>query len=149
MMTPPLSALSSIRDGGMSAERKRESVYETEKNRQSWRTDWLLGKAFCHMKSPPPLHPSPVIQALSVKDTQTDSPENLGSRLSQLSSRLIKVSHASSIPPCYFLCRMLNTLWNKGLPWGCSTKIFFLQQTKKKRLTVMISTIKTSFKEKF
>ena len=91
-------------------EERKKRVYETEKNRQSWRTDWLLGKAFCHMKTPPPLHPSPVIQALSVKDTQTDSPENLGSRLSQLSSRLIKVSYASSVPPCFFLCRMLNTL---------------------------------------
>lgn len=79
--------------------KKRVCVYETEKNRQSWRTDWLLGKAFCHMKTLPPLHPIPVIQALSVKDTQTDSPENLGSRLSQLSSHLIKVLYASSAPP--------------------------------------------------
>lgn len=155
--TPPLSALSSIRDGGTSVahmaseeEEKRKKVknkcvYETEKNRQSWGTDWLLGKAFCHMKTPPPLHPSPVIQALSVKDTQTDSPENLGSRLSKLSSRLIKVSYASFIPPRFFLCRMLNTLWNKGLPSGCSTKTFLLQQTK--RLTVMISTTKPSLEK--
>lgn len=119
---------------------KKVCVYETEKNRQCWRTDWLLGEAFCHRKTPPPLHPIPVIQALSVKDTQTDSPENLGSRLSQLSSRLIKVSYASSVPPLFSLCRMLNTLWNKGLFSGCSTKVFFLQQTK--RLTAVISTTK-------
>lgn len=124
LLTPPLSALSSIIEmegcqwpiwpEKRRRRRKNRGVYETEK---SWRTDWLLGKAFCHMRTPPPLRPSPVIQALSVKDTQTDSPENLGSRLSQLSSRLIKVSYASSIPPHFFLCRMLNTLceWRTSL----------------------------------
>lgn len=70
-----------------------------EKNRQSWRTDRLLGKAFCHKRTPPPKRPSPVIQAFSVKDTQTDSRENLVSRLSQLSSRLIEASHGSSVHP--------------------------------------------------
>lgn len=70
-----------------------------EKNRQSWRTDRLLGRAFCHKRTPPPKRPSPVIQAFSVKDTQTDSRENLVSRLSQLSSRLIEASHCSPPPP--------------------------------------------------
>lgn len=125
IFTPPLSVLSSVRDQGMTeAHMAREKEEERKRRVQkkksvglrdrektgSWRTDWLLGKAFCHMKPPPPLRPSPVIQALSVKDAQTDSPENLGSRLSQLSSRLIKVSYASSIAPCFFLCRMLNTM---------------------------------------
>lgn len=32
---------------------------ETKIRGQSWRTDWLLGRAFCRFKTPPPLHPSP------------------------------------------------------------------------------------------
>lgn len=46
--------------------------------------------------------PLPCIQALTVKDTQTDSPENLGFRLSQRSSCQIKVSYASCGPPRFF-----------------------------------------------
>lgn len=111
-------------------------------------TDWLLGKAFCHMKTPPPLHPIPVIQALSVKDAQTDRPENLGSRLSQLSSHLIKVFiYASSCPSSFFpSCRMFNTLWNRTLYSGCSKKVFLFQQTK--RLIAVNLTKKTKIKEK-
>lgn len=79
---------------------KKKYICGTERNRQGRRTDWLLGKAFCHMKTSPPLHPSLVILALSVKDTQTDIPENLGSRLSQASSHLIKVFYACTHPSC-------------------------------------------------
>lgn len=111
MPTPPLSALLYHRDGEMSEahmareqeekeEEEEEGKMRWRKNRQSWRTDRLLGKAFCHKRTPPPKRPSPVIQAFSVKDTQTDSPEkNLVSRLSQLSSRLIEASHGSSVHP--------------------------------------------------
>ncbi|CAB1436972.1 unnamed protein product [Pleuronectes platessa] len=64
-------------EGGTEEKERGKSVLL----RQSWRTDRPLGKAFCHMKTPPPLNPSPVIQAFSVKDARTGSTENHGSRL--------------------------------------------------------------------
>lgn len=75
--TPTLYALSPIRYGGTSfahmarkeeeEERTRKKIaflLETEENTESWRTDWLLGQAFCHMNTPPspaskPCHLSP------------------------------------------------------------------------------------------
>ena len=129
MPTPPLSALLYHRDGEMSEahmareqeekEEEEEGKMRWRKNRQSWRTDRLLGKAFCHKRTPPPKRPSPVIQAFSVKDTQTDSPEkNLVSRLSQLSSRLIEASHGSSVHPSspVFFPSPLQKVWVKDLP---------------------------------
>lgn len=52
------------RDGGMSGvrlarDKETENVYVcvcvsvTKRNSLNWRTDWLLGKAFCHIKPPP------------------------------------------------------------------------------------------------
>lgn len=71
--TDPLLSLP-VRDGGMSgAQLARDKETEnvcvcvcmcacicvTKRNSVSWRTDWLLGKAFCHIKTPCPLHLSP------------------------------------------------------------------------------------------
>lgn len=78
--------------------KKKLCVYETEIHGQSWRTDWLLGRAFCRFKTPPPLHPSPHCEGHP--DRQPRKPG-----LQTVTTLILpdkKVSYASCGPPRFF-----------------------------------------------
>lgn len=68
MLTSPLLALlyQTWRDVrgtyGQRTGGKKKCAYMRQRKTDSRTTDWLLGKAFCHMKTPPPC-----IQAMSSK----------------------------------------------------------------------------------
>lgn len=105
--TPPLSALSSIKgmEGKSEAhmardeeEKKKRCVSMRQRKTELVNRLAIRQSLLSHENTPPfPPTSKPVIQALSVKDTETDGPENLDSRLSQFSSCLIK-SHTPHPP---------------------------------------------------
>lgn len=135
LLTPiwglPLSAMYSNRDGGMSEAEKAKEEEEEENVKQTGFENRLAIRQslLSHENTPPPpaskpCHPSP--QCEGHPDRQ---PRKLG--LQTVTTLISADKSLECLILAFFLCRMLNTLWNKGLPLGCSTKIFLWQETTK------------------